>query len=174
MGENMRKIPFFVLCGLIFCFASLASAQEKIITLKSGDVLRAEILSKENRVYRISSKALGIVSIKEDDVASIGEVSGSAPAPSALSPDQAAQMDALQKKIMGNPELMNSIQSLARDKQVTDMLSDPALKEAIMRRDVNYLKNNEKFQNFTDNPTVQKIIDELAATIAKGENKSGE
>lgn len=179
----MRKIAFVVLSALVFCFAGTSYAQEKIITLKSGDVLRAEILSKENHVYRISSKSLGTVSIKEEDVASVTEVSGgcpvsttsvSAPSGSTLSPEQAAQVETLQKKIMGNPQLMDSIQSLAKDKQVTDMFSDPALKDAIMRRDVDYLKNNQKFQEFTNNPTVKKVIDELVATIARGENKSGE
>ena len=153
----MKKIIcVLILLSGILLLNSFAYAQERVIKLRDGAVLRGEILSKENNIYKISSKTLGIVSVKDADIVSIEEDTS-----------KAQDWDAYQQKIINNPRLMESIVSLSKDPQVIEILSDPRMKEAIERQDAEYLRNNEKFLKFTNLPTVKKIIDEVTTSPQK-------
>lgn len=150
-----KKIKWLVFFAVFFMFpVALCCAQEKLIKLKDGTVMRAKVISKEGELYRFESASMGAVNVKASDVVMIAE------------PDLAnmpkSEADEYQKKIMENPEAMATIQELAQDKQVVEMLSDPALQKAIMNQDVEYLKSNAKFQNFTNNPSIKKIVSDIS------------
>ena len=150
--KKMKRLILFV---LLFMFPiALCYAQEKLIKLKDGTVMRAKVISKEGELYRFESASMGAVNVKASDVVMIAE------------PDFASmpksEADEYQKKIMENPETMATIQALAQDKQVVEMLSDPALQKAIMNQDVEYLKSNAKFQNFTNSPAIKKIVSDVS------------
>ena len=86
--------------------------------------------------------------------------------PSSQSPAQPSappDFEVYKKKLANDPQIMASVVSLSQDQTTVDLFSDPALKDAIMRQDINYLKNNEKFLKFVNHPTVQRIMGELAA-----------
>ena len=159
----MRKKMFLAYLLVIFLFLNHAAfAQEKIIKLKDGVILRGKIISKEGDIYKISNAMLGVLSVKDSDIASIEETKPAF-----------GDMEAYQQKIINDPRVMESIRSLSSDKEILDMLSDTQLKTAIMNQDVDYLKNNEKFLKFTNNPTVKKIMETVTASNSQN-NKSQE
>ncbi len=159
-----KKISKLVLCFSFFCLlVSVCYAQEKIIKLKDGTVMRAKVLSKENNQYRFESSTIGVVVVKESDVLMIED-------PSAQNLPQ-KEADMYQKRIMENPEAVAAIQELAQDARVLEMLSDPNLKGAIMRQDMEYLKNNAKFQEFANSSTVKKIVADVSSESSGSSEK---
>lgn len=143
--------------GLFLSRSSLVFAQERIVKLKDGTIFRGKVLSKEKDIYKIESNILGIIAVKDSDILSIEEAAPVVP----------GALNNLQQKLAGDPNTMQSIQSLSQDKEVVEILSDPQLKAAIMRQDVDYLKNNEKFLKFTNNPSVKKIITDVTTKQEK-------
>ncbi len=75
----------------------------------------------------------------------------------------ATERVAMEQAIKKDANLMESIKDLAQDPQVLDTLADPRIKDALMRQDIEYLKNNEKFLKFMENPTIKKIIESATA-----------
>ena len=78
----------------------------------------------------------------------------------------ATQRVAMEQAIKKDTDLMESIKELAQDPQVLDVLADPQIKDALMRQDIEYLKNNEKFLKVIENPTIQKIVESASALAA--------
>lgn len=78
---------------------------------------------------------------------------------------------AVEQSIKNDPNLMESIKGLAQDPQVLEVLSDPQIKDALMRQDIEYLKNNEKFLKFMENPTIKKITESATAFAANQTKK---
>jgi len=153
-------LVFFV-SGLFFSQSFLASAQERIVRLKDGTIFRGKVLSKDKNSYKIENNILGVIAVKDSDILSIEEAAPAAP----------SALNNLQQKIAGDPHTIQSIQSLAQDQEVVEILSDPQLKAAIMRQDVDYLKNTEKFLKFTNNPSVKKIISDVTTAQEKPKNQ---
>ncbi len=134
---------FFALCPLVF-------SEEMVIKLKDGVVVRGEVVSMQDGIYKIKSRMLGEIAVRSCDVLSI-----------TMSEDvfdSAQDKKTIERQIVSNPELMRSVQSLAQDESVLEMLADPKLKAAIMRQDVEYLKQDKKFKKFMDHSAVKSIV----------------
>ncbi len=148
-----KSLCFIVFLSVIILWNFPVYAQERVIKLKDGNVLHGKILSKENDTYKIESKTLGVLAVKDADIVSIEE-------------DKAQQnsMDAYQQRIVNDPRMMENITALSKDPQVIEILSDPNLQKAIATQDVEYLRNNEKFLKFSNLPSVRQIITNAMAT----------
>jgi hypothetical protein len=153
-----KRVKSFVGGLLLLAFLGTPSgyAQEKIISLRDGTLMKGKVLSKEGNIYRIETQVLGVVAVKESDVVMIQDPSSQAPAPT-------SQTEVYEKKILENSGTIATIQDLSQNKEVMDIFSDPELKSAILRKDYEYLKNNPKFLKFTQNPSVQKIVQDVTA-----------
>jgi hypothetical protein len=174
--------------GMVFCcFASFVFAQVCTVKLKDGNVLRGKVVSKENGVYKIQTLTLGLLSVAQADIASIEEAASqgqaseastyqsrsnqsSSPVGSSLPQVSPEAMESYRQKIAANPQIMDTVSSLAEDKEVLEIFSDPELKDAILRQDVEYLKNNEKFLKMADHPALQKIVQELSSQESESGN----
>ncbi len=171
------KRPIFI--GIVFCavwgLAMTASAQEKIIKFKDGGVVRGVVVSKSGDIYEIRSASLGLIRVQEANISVIEDPAlektsvpqqvfhpaslPAAPTAPTSSLHGSADWKAYEQKITSNPESMAAIQALAQDKDVRDLMADPKVLAAIMSGNIDYLKNNEKFLKFANNPTVKKIAD---------------
>lgn len=146
---------FFLIAWLAFTLSLYA--ETAVVRLKDGTTLRGEILDEGGAapgVYKINTTTLGVLSINAADIVAV----------------QARPVDKwqeYQEKIVNSPETMASIQDLSGAQEVADMLADKEVKDAIMRQDIEYLKNNEKFMKFVNNPTVQQIIQNSLETEKK-------
>jgi hypothetical protein len=156
----MRLLNFssVVFCALCFSFLSgSAAAQDElkanaVVKLKDGGVVVGQVLGKENGKYRIMTGTMGIVTISETDIAS-------------FEAKEEMNWEKYQKAITDNPQTISSIQDLSRDQEVMAIVSDPKIKEAIARQDLDYLRSNEKFLKFMNNPTVKQIIQNTQDTV---------
>lgn len=152
-GFSKRNALWIFLAVSAWC--TPVRAEEMLIKLKDGITLRGEVVSMQNGVYKIQSKMLGEVAVCGSDVLSIAKVEDT--------PATTADKKIIERQITSNPELMRSVQSLAREESVLEMFSDTDLKAAIMRQDVEYLKKNDKFVKFMNNAAVQGIVKNVAA-----------
>ncbi len=161
---------------IIFSCSSLVFAQEKIIELKDGVVLQGKVLSKDSEFYKISTRTLGAVLVKDSDIVSIkaappqsqtGDKKAQDAGPGKIDLQPDAQL--YQENIINNPELLESMKTLSQDEELTELLADPEVKAAIMNHDVEFLRNNEKFQKFMNNELLHKVIEEM--TQPKPRNK---
>ncbi len=159
-SKRFLGIPVVIFCGL--CFFALAGSaaeqgQEKVkanafIKLKDGGVVVGQVLGKEDGNYRIMTSTMGLVTIRETDIASFedrGELN----------------WEKYQKAITENPQTISGIQDLSQDQEVIAIVSDPKIKEAIERQDLDYLRTNEKFLRFMNNPRVKQIIQNTQETV---------
>lgn len=156
---------------------TVALAQEREFRLKDGGVVRGELLSRENHVYQIKTKTMGIVSVKDSDI--IG-MDSAPPRRGIITPEMFKQNPVVTKKtspaapaqpavpipditqkIMGDPAVVESMVKLASDPMLLDMMADPQIKAALASNDLEFLKNNEKFLSFMNNPAVKDLTKKL-------------
>lgn len=148
--DGMKKRGLVALLLFFFLFiATPVFCQEKAIRLKDGTLIFGKILSKENNSYFIETKSFGSIRVNGSDVLTIEDAATDKPV---------SQKDVYQQKILSNPDMMTAIQEISRDQEVIDMFSDPVLKDAIMRQDMEYLKKDPRFIKFMQSPTLQKIV----------------
>jgi hypothetical protein len=69
----------------------------------------------------------------------------------------ARQPDALQQRMLNDPEIMRSVQTLRDDPQVQAILADPAIAAALERGDLSALLADPKIQRLAEDPAVQSI-----------------
>ncbi|MDD5137737.1 MAG: hypothetical protein PHG72_02865 [Candidatus Omnitrophica bacterium] len=155
---RLLKVSFFVFCAM-FCFLLSGFAAEQgelkanaVVKLRDGGVVVGQVLGKEDGKYRIMTATMGIVTISETDIAS-------------FEAKEEMNWEKYQKAITDNPQTISSIQDLSKDQEVMAIVSDPKIKEAIARQDLDYLRSNEKFLKFMNNPTVKQIIQNTQDTV---------
>jgi hypothetical protein len=189
---RQRFVVLMVFLSVI-AFSTGAVASEKIIKFKDGSVVKGEVVSKIGDLYKIKASSLGFISVRDADIVSMEDsslaqavsvVKGQAPSSASAvmagekqaasgAPQASGDLKVYQNRIMSSPESMSAIQDLAKDKDVMDLINDPQLREAIFSGNVEYLKNNEKFIRFVNNPSVKKIT-QAALGPQKGAENGGQ
>ncbi|HSP96723.1 MAG TPA: hypothetical protein VL049_05700 [Candidatus Dormibacteraeota bacterium] len=71
-------------------------------------------------------------------------------------------VQALQQRIVSDPEMAASIQALRDDPQVQAVLTDPGITAALSRGDMAALLNDPKIRDLADDPAVQNITRQVA------------
>ncbi len=146
----IRKILIF---ALLFPASAVFVRAEQVITLKDGSQIKGELVDVQNGVYTVKSALLGAITVNADQVNSIA------------SPEAAAgmngQIQAAQTKIMANPQTMSELQELIQDPEITQMLSDPALIQAVAAKDPAAVQNNPNAQALMQNPKMRTLMEKL-------------
>lgn len=155
MKEGIMKKNTLWILLILFVSSSSLFAEEMLIKLKDGVVVRGEVVSMRDGIYTIRSKMLGEIAVRGSDVLSMSKIEDE----SGVFP---ADRQRIERQIMSNPQFMQSVQNIAQDESVLEMLSDPAIKSAIMRQDVEYLQQNKKFKQFMGNPAVQGLVEDIS------------
>ncbi len=144
--------------------AQAMAGDDAVIYLKDGSVIRGKITSHVSRVYSVKTPSLGTMRIHESKIASIKM--GAAALPKGNSTPSAGagasnalgrETQAMQKKLMADPEIMNVILSLADDPQIQQVLADPAILQAVSAGNMDALVANPKFLKLMSHPKVLEI-----------------
>ena len=158
-----RTGPLLLLVGAL---CTPAWATELRLTLTDGSVITGEIESVQNGIYTFRSPSLGTLSLKESDIRRIempagspSRADGETSKPSAASDPQ---VEALQRRILADDALMNSVTALLDDPQLQAVLKDPEVLDAFRAGDIDALKGNPKFRSLIDDPKVKEITKRLA------------
>jgi hypothetical protein len=167
------KIAVRTLSAALFVFCGVASAAT--IVLRDGTVIHGEIESLQNGVYTIETDSLGAVRVSEQQVRSIDQGAASAPAPPSASravpapgggpPESAAlgslDAQAVQSRILQDPQLLAMLLALQNDPDVLAVLADPEIAKEIAAGDFTALMDNPKMIALMNNEKLREIIGQL-------------
>lgn len=129
--------------GLLVFFGAFANADQ--IVLKDGSTINGEVVSLQSGSYKVRTDSLGVITLQQHQVKSIGTGSTRTSASSG-SMNQASQsaVQSLQSSISSDPGMMTKILQLQNDPDMQAVLSDPELMRAIQSFDLQALQNNPK------------------------------
>ncbi len=139
----------------------LVSAAENRIELRDGSVISGELIGIEGGVYRVRSRALGEVTVRESEVLAIRPATAEtpAPAPSAnTGGPQSSDLMAIQRQLLANPGIMESITRLQSDPAIQTALADPEFTRLILSGNLEALRANPRFQGLMENPAIRAIV----------------
>lgn len=148
---------------LTLVFTAPVLAEEQVITLKDGTQLKGELTSVNNGAYTVHTATMGDVNVNSDQVVSIAKA-GLPALPTTAQPNANERLMQMQTRMMSNPEFMKDLQALAEDPEVAQLLTDPALVQAVMSKDVNVIQNNPKAQQLMDNPRMKAFMEKVRAS----------
>ena len=146
------------------------------IELTDGSILRAEVVSMSNGVYRLRSDTLGEIEIPEPRIKAIRSPRVEA-APPQMGPEPetaastavrvpptltpAPSAEGLQQAFQQDPAAMQKILSLQDDPLVKSILDDADTMRAIEAGDIGILLNDPKIRALMSHPTVQDLSGKL-------------
>jgi len=123
-------------------------------------VICGEIVSFSKGVYRLKSGSLGTVQINESKIRVIRLKSHGTPAGELAAPSDTpagTQVQALQKLMINDKDIMSVILSLLNDPEFQEILEDPAIMNAVNSGNIDALISNPKFMKLLSNPKIQEI-----------------
>lgn len=155
-----------ILMGCVFLlFLSLTGycAQMSRFELIDGSVIEGEIISFLNGVYTLKTEDQGTIKLEFLKIRKI-ETSNKISSPLKFDiPQQPkvnlnrSDVEALNQKIMSNPETMKIISELVNDAQFQEIMKDPEILNAAKLQDIKTLMSNEKFMGLINNPRIRQI-----------------
>jgi hypothetical protein len=152
----LRSSRCLMLGGALLTSAQAASGAPATLYLHDGSRLSGQLISLSEGVYTLQSSSLGRVSVPQAQVINIRHgVEAEA------EPFAAADVAALQKNIMNDPQMMRDISSLGNEPAVQAVLSDPQLMREIQAGNISALYSNPKFLQLLNNPRVQAVQQQL-------------
>ena len=156
----MKKLLVCMVITLLF-FSVRALAGDAVgVALKDGSVISGELISLQDGVYTISSSSLGTVRIDESKIRAIRYGSsemGTEPFPPTGENRSGAEMQAIERAIVSDEQIMTLILSMQNDPDVQKVLSDPEIMSAVLSGDVNALKAHPEFIKLMNHPTIREI-----------------
>ncbi|MCG6878884.1 MAG: hypothetical protein LJE96_07015 [Deltaproteobacteria bacterium] len=158
------KIPNTCLFLFLVIFSSSAFANQVCkIELVDGGVILGELVSHEGDIYRVRSKSLGMLTVKESVIRVIrfkshhGESAVKEEAMNSPEQGVSPEMESLQKSMMNDQDVMSRIMTLQEDPKMQALLKDPEFMKAVYSGDIQTLMANPKFMELLNNPEIQEI-----------------
>jgi len=161
-----RPTQILVILLSLLSAPALAAGQNQL-TLMDGSVISGEVTSVEGGVYSIKSPSLGTITVKAAEIRKIemtGVASATESAPnmqSAPSASSNSQLEDLQRRILGDDSVMNSVTALQGDPLFQDILNDPSILDALRSGNLEALERNPKVLRLMDDPRVKDITRKL-------------
>ena len=160
---KLRSI-LLVLIFSILCGSAYAGTRGEIV-LTDGSVVYGEIRSVSGGVYTIQSSTMGVLKIDQSRIREIRfgahgvDRQTSENIPKA---DMNSELQAVQKSLLGNQEVLNIILTLQGDPEFQKILNDPDVMNSVLAGDVQSLMANPKFLKLLDHPKVKEIQKKVA------------
>ncbi|MCG6896014.1 MAG: hypothetical protein LJE61_10515 [Thiocapsa sp.] len=161
-------LPALILAGVLLWVPGVAvlEAGESRIELRDGSVLSGELVGVGDGRYRIRSSVIGEVEVKEADVLSIRPTAATAASAAMLGSapaDPGGGIAGVQRRIVGDPEILSSVTALQGDPELHAALSDPELVRLVVSGDLEALRSDPRFLRLMEHPAIQAIVGHLIA-----------
>lgn len=152
----MKQILLYAFLILYMFFPAVVHAGEvREIVLIDNSVIVGELVSLENGIYKIKTKSLGILEVKEEKIKTIGSKSDLMAGQVKESGQQ--EISALQQRMIENGSVMQQLHDLENDPDFQKILQDKEVMQAINSGDLNALITNPKIMKLMEKPSVQEI-----------------
>jgi hypothetical protein len=158
-----RMILLTILLVTLWGLAYAGSRGEIVLT--DGSVIYGEILSVQNNVYTIQSSTMGVLTVDQSKIREIRFGSFSvdkAPASGLPQEGNHSEMQAIQKSLLGNEEILPIILGLQEDPAFQEILNDPSVMNLVLSGDIQSLMSNPKFLQILNHPKVKEIQNKMA------------
>ncbi len=134
--------------------------------LNDGSIIVGKPLSLADGVYRIRTPALGDVEVPASRVLSMVRGDGAGAGPGKVDGDGAfsADIEAIQRQLVGDPGLMQSISALQQDPDVQAVLSDQELMGLILSGNVTALRDHEGFARLMEHPGIRAVLEQFVGS----------
>jgi hypothetical protein len=152
----MRIIVLCSFMSLALGMHGASAGELRQIELTDGSMIAGEVLSMEGGIYTVRSAGLGMVRLEESKIRAIRSGSPSG-IPAAVSGGTAAGVQSVERKMLGDQEVMTLVQSLQNDAEFQKILEDPEIMKAVNAGDIAALTANPRFMRLLSNPIVQDI-----------------
>lgn len=129
----------------------------RIIELNDGSRISGRVVSLQDGIYTIESDSLGGLRLSESEILSIrsGALHGEERIRSNL-PENFDQ-EALQNRILQDPQLMTEIMALQNDQQIQEILSDPGILQDLQSGDITSLTQDARIIELLNHPSIKQI-----------------
>lgn len=155
----LRAIRLILLL-LLTCGSTSATADVlRIIELTDGSTISGRIVSLEQGIYTIESESLGSLHLPQSDVLSIRSARDTQHETDELPPG--FDQDALRDRIMQDPQIMTDIMALQHDRQIQEILSDPAILQNLQSGDIGALTQDPRIIELLNHPRIKLIQDKI-------------
>ena len=135
--------------------AVVHAGEVREIVLSDNSVIVGELVSLENGIYKIKTKSLGILEVKEEKIKTIGSKSDLMTGQVTESGQQ--EILAIQQRMIADGSVMQQIQDLENDPDFQEILQDEAVMQAINSGDFNALMTNPKIMKLMEKSSVKEI-----------------
>ena len=157
----MTKSPIiycFIL--LVFLYGSAFAGGLMEVELIDGSMVSGEIISFSDGIYTLRSGVLGTVKINESKIKlirfkSYGGTEGETVRPLNTSVNE--ELQAIQKSIMNDQNILRMILSLQNDPDIQELLQDSVIMEAVNSGDFSALMSSPKIIKILQKPELQEI-----------------
>ncbi|MBK1633871.1 hypothetical protein CKO31_24695 [Thiohalocapsa halophila] len=133
--------------------------------LDDGSVIVGEALGLADGVYRIRTPALGEIDVEASRIRRMERATAAGGAGTSAGADHAddygERIQDLQRSLVGDPGIMESIIALQQDPALQRALQDPELMGLITSGNVQALREHEGFGQLMNHPGVRAIIERI-------------
>ena len=155
-----------------------ANKPQQTITLRDGTIIQGNLVSVTGGSYTVENATMGKVNVPASQVVSInaagaGSSAHSTPSAMTITPTGSMptpQLNAMQKTLMQDPQIMASIQDMLKDPSVMELLKNPNLMQDALSMDPEKIKNNPDMQTLMQNPKMQEIFKAAAEKMQNSGN----
>ena len=165
--ETMKQMPIVTILFLAMICSIAQAAERGEIELIDGSLIYGEIVSLDQGVYTILSDSMGRLKIGESKIRAIRFPSSTGNRDTRDNikqkpGDVGPEIQALQKSLLNDEDILTTILSLQEDPKVQEVLNDPDVMNAVLAGDVQSLMSNPKFLELLNHPKMQEILKKSA------------
>jgi hypothetical protein len=129
--------------------------------LDDGSVIVGEALGLADGVYRIRTPALGEIDVEASRIRRMERAPAAGGAAGADISEHSERLQDIQRSLVGDPGIMESIIALQQDPALQRALQDPELMSLITAGNVQALREHEGFGQLMNHPGIRAIIERI-------------
>lgn len=172
-GASSAATRCLAIC-LTLALSPLHAADLSRVELTDGSVVIGEVLGMSGGVYSVRTANLGTLNIASSRIRAIRQsdaatadatesLTGAGPGIGLANPsvDYGAEVDSLQRQMVGNADMMQMIVGLQNDPALQRAMADPELMGLISSGNIDALREHPSFIELMNHPGIRAIVEQM-------------